>query len=94
MKIFLKKFGSTLTSRQAGKEAYGAIRPLLNTLGEEENIEVDFDGVVTFSPSWADEFFTPLYEAYKDRVVVLETKNPSVKATFELLDSLREKKWQ
>lgn len=94
MKIFLKKFGSTLTSRQAGKEAYSAIRPLLNTFGKDEKIEVDFDGVVTFSPSWADEFFTPLQEAYKDRLIILETHNPSVRATFELLDSLREKKSQ
>lgn len=90
MKIFLNKFGSTLTSRQAGREAYGAIRPLLNTLGEEEKIEVDFDGVVTFSPSWADEFITPLQNTYKGKLIFLETDNPSVRATFELLDSLRD----
>lgn len=94
MKIFLKKFGTTLTSRQTGKEAYQAIRPLLSTLGTDEKIEVDFEGVVTFSPSWADEFFTPLQEAYKERLVLMKTNNPSVKATFELLDSLREKKPQ
>ena len=90
MKLFLKKFGTTLTSRQSGSEAYNAIRPLLSALADDELIEVDFDGVVTFSPSWADEFFTPMKKEFGGRLMFKETDNPSVKATFDLLNSIHE----
>ena len=90
MKLQLKKFGTTLTSRQSGREAYNAIRPLLAHISPDENIEVDFNEVITFSPSWADEFLTPLKEQFKNRLVLLETKNPSVHATLELLESIHD----
>jgi hypothetical protein len=89
MTIILNKFGTTLTSRQAGREAYNAIRPLLSEVKSDENIEIDFVGVVTFSPSWADEFLTPMKDQFKDRMILKETDNPSVIATMELLDSIQ-----
>lgn len=89
MKISLHKFGTTLTSRQAGREAYNAIRPSLFELKPEEHIEIDFYDVVTFSPSWADEFLTPIKKQFKDRVILKETDNPSVIATMELLASIQ-----
>lgn len=88
MKIELKKFGTTLTSRQSGKEAYAAFLPSLNNLASEENIEVDFEGVNTFSPSWGDEFLTVLAKAYGDRVILVNTNNLSVQSTIKLLEEI------
>lgn len=89
MKIIMKKFGTTLTSRPAGKEAFLAFQPTLKEVQEGEVIEVDFAGVLVLGPSWADEFVTPLYKRYKDKVVLLNTENPSIKATLELLQSIK-----
>ena len=89
MVILLKKFGGTLISRQAGREALAAFQPTLQSISATENIEIDFDGVLTFSPSWADEFITPLRNKFGERVILHETSNPSVKASLEILDENR-----
>ena len=47
MIIQLKKFGTTLISRQTGKEAALALQPLLKDVKEDETVEIDFDGGVT-----------------------------------------------
>ncbi len=86
MIIELKKFGNTLLSRQAGREAFAAFQPSLSTIGAQETIEVDFEGVLTFSPSWADEFITPLKAEFGSRVILRASDNPSVKATLEILE--------
>ncbi len=86
MKIELKKFGTTLISRQAGREAFSAFQPSLRDVSASEKVEVDFAGVLTFSPSWGDEFLTPLANNLGNRLVLLPTDNPSVKATIELLE--------
>jgi len=83
----LKKFGTTLISRQTGKEAFLAFRPLLKGAKEDEIIELNFDGVLTFSPSWGDEFLTPLLNIYGNRLILKNTSNPSVKATLEILET-------
>ena len=85
MIIELKKFGTTLISRQAGREAFSALQTLLKDITTSENIEVDFKDVLTFSPSWGDEFLTPLLNAYGERLVLKNTENPSVQATIEIL---------
>ena len=85
----MTKFGTTLTSRPAGKEAFLAFQPTLKEMSGGETIEVDFGDVLVLGPSWADEFITPLLEHYKDKVILLNTENPSVKATLELLQSIR-----
>lgn len=89
MIIELKKFGNTLISRQAGREAFAAFQPTLRLVGPTEKLEVDFEGVLTFSPSWADEFLTPLVKEYGDRVALNASDNPSVKATLEILKQNR-----
>jgi hypothetical protein len=94
MKIDLRKFGTTLTSRQLGKEAFAAFRPLLENVGENELLEVDFEGVNTFSPSWGAEFLTPLTNKFPDRVFLINTKNPSVEITLELLEGIIGKKFK
>lgn len=88
MIIQLKKFGTTLTSRQLGKEALSAFKPSLAGVGETEIIEVNFDEVNTFSPSWGDEFLTPLVKKYGKKFIIRRSDNPSVVATLKLLEEV------
>jgi hypothetical protein len=93
MIIQLKKFGPTLVSRQAGKEAYAAFQPALQKISKNEAVEIDFEGVVVFTPSWGDEFITPLHERLGDKLVLKNTKNSSVQATLSLLEEINRKKF-
>lgn len=86
MRILIRKFGTTLVSRPAGKEAYLAFQPTLQDLGSDETIVVDFDRVITLTPSWADEFLTPLMRKHKGRVKLVNTSNLSVIETLKILD--------
>jgi hypothetical protein len=94
MVIFLKKFGTTLTGRQFGKESFSAFLPSLREVKNNEMIEVDFLGVVTFTPSWGDEFLSPLLNKFKDRLTLKNTKNPSVQATLSLLEKIHNVKFE
>jgi len=85
MIIELKKFGTTLVSRPSGKEGWLAFQPVLNETSKGEDIIVDFEGVVVLTPSWADEFLTPLRERFGDRVKLHNIDNPSVTATLAIL---------
>jgi len=85
MIIKLGKFGAILTSRPAGRDAFLALQPQLIHLTHDEPLEIDFADVTTFTPSWGDEFLRPLFEQYPDRITLLNTNNPSVKATLEIL---------
>lgn len=89
MLIQLKKIGTVLTSRQAGKEAFLAFSPYLINLLDSELVDVDFQGLITFSPAWGDEFLSPLLVKFGDRVKFHNLENPSVQATLELLDSIK-----
>ena len=93
MKIELKNFGTTLTSRQAGSEAVKAFQSTLRELKADEILEIDFSGVLTFSPSWGDEFLTPLLQQLGDRLVLLSSDNLSVQATVKLLEEISKRKF-
>lgn len=86
MVIELKKFGTTLISRQTGREAFLALQPFLKNAKEGEIVELDFDDVLTFSPSWGDEFLTPLLNTYGKKMILKNTSNPSVQATLDILE--------
>ena len=88
MRIEIKKFGTTLVSRQDGKEAYLAYLPTLRAISPHESVEIDFSGVITFTPSWGDEFLTPIVKAFGTRVSFLNTKNPSVELTIKMLGKI------
>jgi len=88
MIIKIKKFGTTLISRQAGKEAFLAFQPALANVKAKEKVEVDFEGVLTFTPSWGDEFLSPLFKRFSEQLVFKNTNNLSVKATLELLQEI------
>lgn len=49
MLIELKKFGTILTSRPAGREAFNAIRSRLKP--SEGVVQIDFGGVLAVTPS-------------------------------------------
>ena len=86
MTIEFKKFGSTLTSRQNGKESFSGFSPVLNSIDPKELVYVDFSGVNTFTPAWGDEFLSQLYYKFEDRLVLKTTNNPSVKTTIDILE--------
>ena len=87
--IQLKKFGKVLVSRPAGREAFSAIRPTLNP---NQPIQIDFDGVLTVTPSWFDEFLTNLAEFAVETVELLPTDNASVRAALPVLARARDDK--
>lgn len=93
MVIELKKFGTTLISRQTGKEAFAAFQPTLKDVAGQEDVVVDFEGVITFSPSWGDEFLTPLMREYSNRLKLTHTDNPSVLATLYILEKSSDTKF-
>ena len=86
MRVELKKFGTMLISRPSGREALLAFQPTLKTLSDTETIDIFFDGVTTFSPSWGDEFLSPLRKKYGERLVLHASSNLSVRLTLELLE--------
>ena len=94
MKIELKKFGTTLISRQLGREAYSAFLPSINAIPDGEIIEIDFSDVITFSPSWGDEFLTKLLDKFGDKLLLRRSQNPSVLATIEILEQANNKKFK
>ncbi|MBI4599318.1 DUF4325 domain-containing protein [Candidatus Uhrbacteria bacterium] len=53
-----------------------------------EALELDFEGVDALTPSWADEFVTPLREEWGDMLHCVNTQSPSVKATLEFLKQI------
>lgn len=93
MIIELKKFGVTLTSRDDGREALAAFQPSLSSVGVNEKIEIDFSGVNTLSPSWGDEFFTPLLNKFHEKLILTNTGNLSVLATLDLLEKIHSQKF-
>ena len=89
MRVELHKFGTLLISRPSGREALLAFQPTLQTVSDTETMDVFFDGVTTFSPSWGDEFLSPLREKYGERLVLHPSSNLSVRLTLELLEESR-----
>jgi len=88
MTIFIKKFGTTLNGRQFGKESFAAFEPSLKGVKEDEQIVADFEGVITFTPSWGDEFLGPLLNRFGERLLLKNTGNPSVQATLKMLEEI------
>ncbi len=91
MKLQLGKFGTTLISRELGSEAFKAFQPALRGLPKDEELEIDFSGVLTLSPSWADEFLSQLLNQLGDRLVLLPSDNLSVHATLRILKEVNQR---
>ncbi|MEK7617728.1 MAG: hypothetical protein AAB410_01145 [Patescibacteria group bacterium] len=91
MKLLLEKFGRTLISRELGSEALKAFQSTLREIGPDELLEIDFSGVLTLSPSWGDEFLSPLLNQLGDRLVLLASDNLSVQATTNILQEVNKR---
>lgn len=86
MRIDVSKFGQSLLSRPAGREAALALRAnVLRDLKEGETIELDFGKVLVLTPSWGDEFITVLREQYGGRIKVIPSDNSSVQLTLKTI---------
>lgn len=85
MRIEVKRFGKVLNSRSMGKEAFAAIRPILDP--NADKVEIDFSDIISLTPSWADEFFSALKNFYgEEKIKYLPTNNPSVKETLAVIE--------
>ncbi|MCX6751745.1 MAG: hypothetical protein NT161_03225 [Candidatus Nomurabacteria bacterium] len=91
MKLQLGKFGKTLISRELGSEALKAFQPTLREFSKNEELEIDFSDVLTLSPSWSDEFLSPLLNLLGDRLVLLPSDNLSVQATLKILKEVNKR---
>jgi hypothetical protein len=87
--IHLKRFGTILVSRPAGLEAFNAIR---SSLDVSQSIQIDFDGVLTLTPSWFDEFLTQLADFMQASIELMPTENVTVKAILPVLATARHDK--
>lgn len=94
MKLQLGKFGRTLISRELGSEALKAFQTTLRELPKDEELEIDFSEVLTLSPSWADEFLSPLLDLMGDRLVLLPSDNLSVHATLKILQEANKRQFR
>lgn len=89
MRVDISKFGSSLLSRPAGREAALALEAnILRGLKIDEDIELDFHGVLVLTPSWADEFVQVLKENYGNRIKILTEGNASVQLTLKTIGAL------
>lgn len=94
MKLQLVKFGKTLISRELGSEAFKAFQSTLRDLPKDENLEIDFSGILTLSPSWTDEFLSPLFNIIGDRLELLPSDNLSVQATLRILQEVNKRSFK
>ena len=94
MKLQLEKFGKTLISRELGSEAFKAFQTTLRELPKDQELEIDFSGVLTLSPSWADEFLSPLLNQLDDKLVLLPSDNLSVHATLKILQEANKRSFR
>ena len=94
MKLQLEKFGKTLISRELGSEAFKAFQATLHQVPKDEDLEIDFSGVLTLSPSWADEFLSPLLTELGDHLILLSSDNLSVHATLRILEEANKRSFK
>jgi hypothetical protein len=86
MRIEMSKIGRKLDSRPSGREAFLALQPTLRSLKDDDTLVLDFSNVDLLTPSFADEFVTPLIERYGNRVQLTQTHgNASVRESLAFL---------
>lgn len=87
MKIEMIKFGNLLISRPSGKDAWLSFQPQLALLPSDEEVILDFKGVSVLTPSWMDEFLTPLKKRFK-KIKFANINSPVIRETIDFLKSL------
>ena len=63
---------------------------MLNQINKNEEIIIDFEGVLVLTPSWADEFLTPLNKQFSKQIELRNTDNSSIKATLSILNKIKD----
>jgi hypothetical protein len=87
MKVELKKFGTLLISRPAGRDAFLAFKAYQKPTTQSEPIELDFSGVQVIGPSWLDEFVSGIRESFpSNKIAYLPSKNPSVIQSIKTIE--------
>lgn len=87
MTLQVKKYGSILTSRPAGREA--ALSCLAYDLNNDKSVglTLDFTEVLVMTPSWLSEFVQTLKEKGIGSVSFLPSENPTVTSSIEFIES-------
>ena len=86
MRIQIKKFGTMLISRPAGREAACIILSSFNPSTQAEAVELDFTDVDVIAPGWLDEVMSALRKVYGDRVICLDSGNSSLRESMKTID--------
>ena len=86
MKISVVKFGEFLMSRPAGREAAQIMVSSFAPPNESETIELDFAGVKAIGPSWLHEVVGGIRAAFKNKIIVHDCGNASVKESLKFVD--------
>jgi len=87
MEVKISNFGDVLMSRPSGREAFLMAKAyVFKELETGETVTLDFDGIKVLAPSWADEFISGLKREYTNEVQCINTENPSVKASLDIIN--------
>ena len=87
MTVNMINFGDILMSRPAGNEAFLMARAyVFKGIEETDDIILDFAGIKVLAPSWADSFITGIKSEYQNKIIFLNTDNPSVKASLKAVE--------
>ena len=85
MILEIKKFGEVLSSRSAGREAALVTLSYFTKDKKDQNLEIDFKDVLVMTPSWLSEFVQTLQEKSELNIIFLESDNPSVVSSLEVI---------
>lgn len=85
MTILISKYGRLLVSRPAGRDAYLSAKAYL-LKDNPETIDLDFSEIQVMTPSWLDEFLTPIKKEYGEKVKLTSIENPSVQASLATIN--------
>lgn len=84
----MRKFGTLLNSRPAGKEAALRMFQIINGAIDDKDIILDFAGVEVLTPSFADELIHQLKERYGENKTIKTTnaETSTVKDVLGLIE--------
>lgn len=86
MVIVVNKFGTILNGRPSGREAALVLRQQLASLKDNEELVLDFQGVLVLTPSYADEFLQPVRERPTLNVRLENITSPVIRDSLTAID--------
>lgn len=90
MLIEMRKFGTLLNGRPAGREGALRLFQIVNGTKDDDEIVLDFKGVEVLTPSFAGEFINQIKEKYSDKkkIKAINTNALVVKETLKAIDGI------